>query len=193
VVYKLKPTHAEMPPIRSAYTQAGSYIEGFWQDISEDCKAERIRLGTSKFPITWTVTPAGAGKTMEAEQEHCDDIRAAFDLTLGLYASAINNLAASERTYSKADDAIKEGTRAAGVNPDAMIYQFQAMALKTKFRDDSDRHTAQPVGDRARKNRPREDGCRYFYTIDGKSWPDVGTHKPDELMGMTSAAKPPKP
>ena len=191
-VYKLKPTHAEMPPIRSAYTEEGPYVEGFTQDITEECKSERIRLGTSKFPIHWDMTENGAKKTMTAEQEHCNDIRAAFDLTLGLYASAINNLAASERTYSKPEQVIKEGVSATGVNPDDMIYNFADMANKTRLRDDSEWHTAQPIGDQARKDRPRKSGCEYFYKIDTASWPDLG-HTSDEVMEMTKAAKAGKP
>jgi hypothetical protein len=192
-VYKLKPTHAEMPPIRSAYTQTGSYVEGFQQDTTEECRGERIRTGTSKFPINWTLTAEGAAKTLEAEQEHCNDIRAAFDLTLGLYASVINNLAASERTYSKSDDAIKEAVKAAGVGPDAMIYKFHEMALKTKLRDDSDWHTAQPIGDKAKKDHPKKVGCQYFFTLDGTCFPQVGNHGSREVIGMTKAAKPAKP
>jgi hypothetical protein len=188
-VYKLKPTHAEMPLIRSAYTEAGSYIEGFAQDITEECKSERIRRGTSKFPINWEVTEGGAAKTMEAEQEHCNDIRAAFDLTLGLYGSAINNLAASERTYSKPEQVVQEGVRATGVKPEEMIYNFADMAAKTRLRDDSEWHTAHPIGDPARKDHPRKSGCDYFYKIDTVSWPDVGSHKSDEVMEMTKAAK----
>jgi hypothetical protein len=192
-VYKLKPTHAEMPPMRSAYTQAGRYVEGFQQDITDECKDIRIRQGTSKFPLNWIITEAGAQKIKEGEQEHCNDIRAAFDLTLGLYASAINNLAASERTYSKPDDAVKEATRAAGVTQDSMLSQFNDAALKTKFRDDSEWHTAQAIGDKAKKDLPKKIGCDYFFTIDGTSWPQIGVHDSSEVMNMIKAVKPVKP
>jgi hypothetical protein len=191
--FKLKPTHAEMPPIRSAYTQAGEYVEGFWQDISEECKSERIRLQTSKFPIHWTLTAEGAKKTKEAEQEHCNDIRAAFDITLALYASAINNLAAAERLYSKPADAEKEAVRATGVTADAMLYRFYETAQKTRLRDDSDWHTAQPIGDRAKKDHPKKVNCEYFYTIDATSWPQVGNHGSEEVLAMTKAAQTGKP
>lgn len=195
-VYKLNPTHAEMPPIRSAYTKEGGYDEGVVHNDTPECKEERIeanrKTGTSALPIHWTLTPDGAKLCKQAELEHCNDIRAAFDLTLGLYASAINNLAASERTYSKADEAVKDATRAAGVAPDMMIYRFNDMALKTRLRDDSEWHTATPIGDRNKKDEPRKEGCKYFFTIDGTSWPQVGPHDSSEVMGMTKAAKPPK-
>ncbi len=200
-VYKLKPTHAEMPHIRSAYTQAGEYVEGFVHDTTEECRHNDISkklfwIMTPDTPAATPDTPAvpgGASKTREAEQEHCNDIRAAFDLTLGLYASAINNLAASERTYSKPEQAIKEGTRAAGVEPDQMIYKFAEVAAKTRLRDASDWHTCLPIGDPIHKDRPKKIGCKHFYTIDGTSWPQVGTHDSSEVMGMTKAAKPRKP
>jgi hypothetical protein len=195
-VHKLNPTHAEMPPIRSAYTQAGQYDEGIWRDTTDECKDARIlanrKTGTTNFPIHWTLTPEGADLCRQAEQEHCNDIRAAFDLTLGLYASAINNLAASERTYSKPEDAVKEATRAVGVAPDMMIYKFNDMAIKTALRDDSEWHTARPVGDRTKRDNPRKEGCDFFFTIDGTSWPQVGPHDSSEVMEMTKAAKPPK-
>jgi Domain of unknown function (DUF4157) len=190
--FKLKPTHAEMPPLRSAYTQAGRYDEGVKHNSDPDCAPQRIRLGTGAFPIHWTMTPDGAEKAKQGEQEHCDDIRAAFDMTLGLYASAINNQAASERTYRTEAEAIKDGERAAGVNPNEMLLKFYQMALKTKIRDDNDWHTAKPIGDPRKKDQPLEQNCEYFYTIDASSWPEIGAHPTSAVITPDVAAKPEK-
>ena len=191
-VFKLKPTHAEMPPIRSAFTQAGAYDEDVVHNADAECAAERRRLGTGAFPVHWTITPDGAQKTREAEQEHCNDIRAAFDLTLGLYASAINNLAASERTYSHEADVVKEGVRATGVTPEEMVGKFYQMALQTKRRDDTDWHTAHPIGDPGKKDQPRKQGCQYFFTVNASSWPEIGVHTTAEVMEANATAKPAK-
>ncbi|HEX8116015.1 MAG TPA: DUF4157 domain-containing protein, partial [Pyrinomonadaceae bacterium] len=111
-VYKLNPTHAEMPPIRSAYTQAGSFVEGKVSISDPECSWKRIELnaqtGEAKAPITWNIRKGGEILILLAEREHCDDIRHAFDITLGLYAGAINNEAAADREYSSKESAVKD-------------------------------------------------------------------------------------
>jgi hypothetical protein len=186
--YKLKPTHAEMPPIRAAYTQEGQYEEGVVHDVTPECRFENIRTGGGS-PIHWILTAGGAKKVWAGEQEHCDDIRAAFDLTLALYASAINNVAASERTYSKPEEAIKDATQAAGVAPDMMIDKFADAAGRTALRDDRDWHTAKIIGDKVHKDRPQKVGCKYYYTIDETSWPGIGTHPSSEVIAPAPVAK----
>jgi hypothetical protein len=178
-VYKLKPTHAEMPPIRSAATKAGEYVEGTRQYVEDECKGERLRLGTSKFPIHWTLTPDGAQKIKEAELEHCNDIRLAFDLSLGLYASGINNVAAAERTYSTERQAISDAVKSIDVQPSDMMLKFYQLAIKTRDRDDQNWHTANQrlPSPRHRQKPSKTNGCRHMETIDASSWPDVGDSK----------------
>ncbi len=189
-VYKLKPTHAEMPPLQAAYTQAGDYVEGTRKYVEQECAGERIRRKSGDFPVHWTITEAGANLIKAAEEEHCKDVEVAFNLTLGIFASAINNVAAAERTYSTEKDAIKDGTNAItsiGVKPSEMILEFYKMAIKTRLRDSSDWHTANAslgAARRYRKQPTQENGCRHTETIDAGSFENVGKPGSYDLMEM---------
>jgi len=185
--YKLKPAHAEMPPIQSAYTDKGSYVEGTRKYVEEECKGERMRRQSGDFPVNWTITDAGAKAIKQAEEEHCKDIEVAFNLSLGQFASSINNVAAAERTYSTEQDAIKDGTQAAGVKPAEMILKFYEMAIKTRLRDGNDWHTANASPNAARLFRQKPtmaNGCKHAETIDAGSFENVGTVSSYDLMEM---------
>jgi hypothetical protein len=190
--FKLKPTHAEMPPLRSASTKAGNFVEGTRQYVDEECKNERARLGTSKFPVHWTVTTDGAQRIKEAEQEHCNDIRLAFDWTLGLYASRINTVAAAERIYRTEQQAVTDAIKYIGVQPDEMLLKFHELAIKTRDRDDQDWHTAnQKLSSRAHRQQPTpENGCRQTEKLDASSFPDVDSKKHPSESVLSATQQP---
>ena len=189
-VFKLKPTHAEMPPMRSAITGAGEFHEGFDQCINPDCASKRAQLHTSKFPLHWTITSKGAAKLKEGELEHCHDIREAFDRTLAIYASSINNTAAAERRYSTAQQAIQDAVSRLGVKPDEMPLKFCQEVAKTEQRDLRQWHTANDKENLQTSKRVQhcslENGCDPRNIIDDGSLPDVGGHTSEEVMGLPS-------
>jgi hypothetical protein len=196
--FKLRPTHAEMPPIRAAYTKAAVFIEGAQAFGGEECKEERIiqnrKTGSAKLPVQWNLTPEGAQKFKEAEQEHCNDIRYAFDMTLGLYASGINNVAAAERTYSTEQQAVQDAISYIGVTPDKMLINFYEMALKTRLRDDREWHTGGATGTQTGNTKHHQipslqNGCRYVETVDAESLPDVGKHPSSEVVESAPAPR----
>ncbi|HEY5959103.1 MAG TPA: hypothetical protein VIV60_21245, partial [Polyangiaceae bacterium] len=120
--YKLKPTHAEMAPIESAVTGMGEFVEGssIFADTNGGCR-------TARYPIRWRIQDISALKA--GEQEHCDDFRHAFNITLALYASSINNLAATERLYSTRKSAIETAEQYAGINVSQMLSVYGATRL----------------------------------------------------------------
>lgn len=185
-VYQLAPTHAEMPPLRSAYTREGNYVESSVQHVGSPCVS--LNRGSSIFPIEWTMTVEGAQKTREAEEEHCRDIRRAFDLTLGLYASIINNEAAAEREYPSASAAVARARALVGVPPDDMLPSFNRMLQLTRLRDDNGWHTARPTFIKA----SLDNGCHERAIIDQNSWPDVdpARHSTDDLIRTPAPVRP---
>ena len=192
--FKLKPTHAEMPAVYSAFTKdnASGFDEDTRQCNNPDCVSLR-RGRTSKDPLHWIITPGGAQKIEQGEREHCEDYRTAFELTLALYASVINNLAAAERVYRTEKQATDEATRQVGVQPPDMVDRFLDMGEKTRMRDDIGWHSANdnlPKGDKHSQTCSLENGCRSLEIIDEKSLPDVGSgHSFEELASMKPLPK----
>jgi hypothetical protein len=187
-VYKLKPTHAEMPPIQSGITQAGSFIEGTVPSSDPGCAAERARLnrttGRAVHPVNWNIDAGGQAMIRAAEQEHCDDIRYAFNVTLGLYASAINNVAAAERTYSTENEAIKDALDSLSplkVSPGTMLDEFARMAAKTGVRDDKGFHTPSIRPPNHEAPNPTN-GCKAIENITAAAGPEIGKHPSSEII-----------
>lgn len=182
-VYKLKPTRAVMPPIKSAYTQEGDFVEGKVASGAEGCGAERAKLsaqtGEAKFPVNWKILAGGAAAIRAGEKEHCDDIRHAFDITLALYASGINNEAAADREYGSRESAMKDIISRIGVKPGEMLRNFIKTAGKTTTRDSNNWHTPNAKG---HESPSPENGCRAIETINAVSLPEVGKHPSSEVI-----------
>ncbi|MEO6422898.1 MAG: DUF4157 domain-containing protein, partial [Candidatus Nitrotoga sp.] len=107
--YRLKPTYAGMAPVKSASTQAGTFQEGITTYALYESTGKRVcqDLG-GRPPLFWQITEGVAKKIWAGEMEHCSDICAAFEVTLALYASVINNEAAAERRYRTGKSVISE-------------------------------------------------------------------------------------
>ncbi|MDB4891346.1 MAG: hypothetical protein JWL61_3201 [Gemmatimonadetes bacterium] len=192
-VYKLKPTHAEMPPILSAFTkiekEPKEFVEGtaaFAKDDCTDLWKSLQRPVKRRYDIIWQLPDDGAEQFRKAEEEHCQDIRLAFDLTMGRYASAINNLAAAERTYGSEKQVVDEATRRVGVHPDQMLQEFYNAAIKTETRDTNGWHTAKcATKTHCQDPNPALNGCRgYVRRVDAAALPDVGVHPPEEVVTL---------
>lgn len=193
-VFKLKPTHAEMPPIQSAYTKVEDnpreFVEGSLPYAKQECTdfwrslQKRPPKGFGRYDIIWLLPDDGAKKIMKAEQEHCDDIRLAFDLTLALFASVINNLSATERTYSSEKQATDNAIRSVGVTPDQMLVEFYKAAIKTETRDDKGWHTTTcATKDHCQEPDPAKNQCRgYVRRLDAAAMPEVGNHPSEEVV-----------
>jgi Domain of unknown function (DUF4157)/Protein-glutamine gamma-glutamyltransferase/Annexin len=184
-IYKLKPTHAEMPTVRSAATASGEFEEGIKQYLGNECQKERNQFGR-RFPIHWTITVEGAQKIKEGEQEHCNDIRLAFDWTLGRYASSINNLAAANRDYSSERQAIIDAVKFVGLQPSEMLPNFKMLVQKSQDRDRQAWHTANyghPQTLAHQEGASDANGCRQKIKIDATSFPEIGGNKhPSEAV-----------
>jgi len=177
--FKLKPTHAEMPGIRSAITAKGDFVEGTERLMNASvCSASR------PYPIRTVIEEKAVAQLRVGEQEHCNDYRAAFDDTLALYASSINNVAAAERVYSTAKQAEDDGERGLGFPRGEMMNRYVAMLHKTEERDTPNNwHTATPPNTKRYVESPEDNGCAEFvFRYDEKALPEVGKHSWSELV-----------
>ncbi|MCB1033563.1 MAG: hypothetical protein KDD47_06990, partial [Acidobacteria bacterium] len=182
--FRIKPTHAEMAPIRSAFTQAGEFQE---RDTPWTFKPECDNLhGRVKF--FWRITEGGAKKIKAGEQEHCGDYRLAFERTLVAFASEINREAAAERRFTSEAEAVKfTRERLKDVVPMTdvdMLNAFGVLAEKSAKRDSLRWHEGTP-----RMLEPQANACRgYLGIFDADSFPGVGggpgkeTHPPEEVI-----------
>lgn len=184
--FKLKPTHAEMPPVYSAFTKATEFDEGKRSCPAPGCSQSKLPKANVGH---YVITAGGAAKLQEGEMEHCKDYRTAFDLTLGLYASVINNLAARERVYSSERQAIDEATRAVGVPPSQMVNKFADMCKLSLKRDDYRWHVPNFPPNKSHVKDDDSVGCQVIETIDEASMPNVGNHPFEELVAASQAAK----
>src|SRR5207253_114293 len=132
-----------------------------------------------KYPSRWRIYPAGANKIGEGEQEHCDDFRYAFDISLRRYADAVNQLSTSKRVF-RDEAAVKSHlSRTLGVNPDDWQSVFVCLAQKTKIRDSKVRDWHTPH----LRSLPMTYECKYAEFIIGEnSLPQVGQHPSSEII-----------
>src|SRR5205823_10476649 len=78
----------------------------------------------------------------EAEKEHCDDLKYAFDNSLGHYKNVVNDLAQRKVEFVSQDAAEKEVTRRAGLEPAKWAAHYSYLLTRTKIRDTNFWHTA---------------------------------------------------
>jgi hypothetical protein len=176
--YKLQPTHAEMPKIASFFTAAGEFQEGQMgkQYVLNNCK---IR----DYPIKWKITTDGAEKIKEGEEEHCNDIRHAFRITLALYASTINNVAAAERLYSSKSQAEQDALNQVGIPQSQWMNEFEKYIKRSEKRDDKKWHTPKFLKIAAHRQTPDDNGCSHFqFNITANAVTEIGKHSSIEVI-----------
>lgn len=188
-LYRLKPTYAGMAPVKSASTQAGTFQEGITTFMAYDSDRKRVcpDLG-GRAPLFWNITEGGAKKIWAGEMEHCSDIRAAFEVTLALYASVINNEAAAERRYRTDKSVIDETKKRLNnipLDPVDMLNTYGMEIEKTRLRDTLHWHD----GVASSSLKPQDNNCKGFLgTFSASSFPEVGDgpgeekHPPQEVI-----------
>lgn len=175
----LDPTDAKMPPLASVYTGPDKFIEGEAFSIGEDVEC----TSGKKYPLQWTILPAGAQKIKEGELEHCRDFEHAFAISLRRYADVVNDLSAKKKVFSSQKAAEKYVTGLVGPEPDTWLDVYTCLSKKTKDRDTMQWHTPRPL-----KKPPRlDDDCKFARAIiHGASLPEVDPTKhptPDVING----------
>lgn len=173
---RVQPTTASLPNIRSIFIGAGTFTEGTTRVVGAGGQCPE-----GVYPLRWTITPEGARKIQAGEQEHCDDFNFAFDLSAGRYRDAINQIAASGRTFRNEAAVRRHLQSVVGFSFDDLPSVFTCLADKTRVRDSrrGDWHTPRP-----RRSPPdRFNHCEFARAfIDRNSLPQVGQHSSGEII-----------
>lgn len=176
--YKLQPTHAEMPQIASFFTTAGEFQEG---QMGKQYGLNHCKI--RDYPIKWVITPEGAQKIKEGEEEHCQDIRHAFRITLAIYASVINNVAAAERLYSTQAQAEQDALSQVGVPQSQWMSEFEKLIKRSEKRDTQGWHKPVFQKTAAHRQTPDDNGCSHFqFNITAGTLPEIGKHSSIEVI-----------
>jgi Domain of unknown function (DUF4157) len=175
----LAATSAALPTIPSVFTKAGSFVEGDATVVGGDERS----CPSGKYPVRWIITPQGAQKISDGEQEHCNDFQFAFDISLKQYAVAVNALASGGRVFPN-DKAVETAlTSTTGVAPGNWQNVFVCLARKSLLRDPRSKggpswHTPRPT-----RLTPTFPDCKDVRVIvsDG-SLPEVGKHPSSDII-----------
>jgi len=124
--------------------------------------------------IHYLITPGGAVKIEEGENEHCQDFQLAFTLSLLKYANAVNKLAKSKKWFKDLGAANKElkKSKNAGLHPDDWPDHFLCLIDTTRARD---KISHKPPLLMYAKPYPTERNCKYpVVRIEAATFPDIG-------------------
>jgi hypothetical protein len=171
---QVQATTAALPKISSIFTQAGVFDEGEATVLGDggDCPS-------GKYPLRWVITAGGAQKIQEGEQEHCNDFNLAFDLSLGKYRDAINQLAAKKKIFANEAAVKKDLRRIVGFEFDDLFTVFACLARKSLVRDRNDWHKPVPT------TRPPsfQNDCKFARAIVSEnSLRRIGLHDSAEIV-----------
>lgn len=172
-------TTSALPSIPSVFTKAGTFIEGNVIVVGGDGRS----CPSGKYPIKWIITSDGAQKISDGEQEHCNDFQFAFDISLKLYADAVNALAVSGHVFPSQRAVEIALTRTTGVAPGDWQNVFVCLVQKTLLRDPRRQggpswHTPRPTF-----LTPNFPDCKEERAwITAASLPEVGKHSSAEII-----------
>lgn len=185
---QVQPTTATLPKISSIFTQAGVFDEGEATVLGDegDCPP-------GKYPLRWVISTGGAQKIQEGEQEHCNDFNLAFDLSLGKYRDAINQLATKKKIFANESAVKKHLKQIVGFEFDGLFTVFACLAKKSLIRDHDDWHTPVP----AIRSPSFKNNCEFARAIVSEhSLRQIGLHDSAEIIkdcGETLPAPKKKP
>jgi hypothetical protein len=153
-------TDARFPPLTSVYTKEGIFTEGEGHVLdSGECPS-------GKYPLKWWIYPGGARKIREAELEHCQDFKYAFDISLRRYADVVNNLSKKNIVFASQEEAENYVTKIVGPAPGEWEGVFECLLKKSKQARDGTKANPGPHVPRPQDWPPRlRDDCKFAYKI----------------------------
>ncbi|HLJ33068.1 MAG TPA: DUF4157 domain-containing protein [Ktedonobacteraceae bacterium] len=173
---KVDPTDAQLAPITSVYTGAGTFTEGKNIFVA---RTENADCATGKYDVRWRITQDGADTIAKGEKEHCDDFFYAFNTTIRLYADTVNQLSMSNRVFKNQREVENIVTKKVGVAPGKWQSMFNCLIAKTKLRDQAKWHTPRPFTIDPSYN----NNCAYILkTVSKSSFAEIGKHPPSEIL-----------
>ena len=171
---KLQKTDASMQ-VSSFYLKAQTFKDKGVVIMQEDGGTENNYCPKGRYERHWEITPSGADKIKEGEQEHCSDFNFAFNLSLAVFRDAVN--AAVGKTFtseSKAKSFLEKQTK---VHPDKWQSVFWCLASKTLERDSMNWHLPKFINPRINKT------CnKAIVRIGSMNLPEIGKHPSTEIV-----------
>ena len=181
---QVQSTTATLPKISSIFTQADVFDEGEATVLGDegDCPP-------GKYPLRWIISTGGAQKIQEGEQEHCNDFNLAFDLSLGKYRDAINQLATQKKIFANESAVKKHLGQIVGFEFDDLFTVFACLAKKSLIRDRNDWHKPVPTT----RSPSFQNDCKFARAIVSEnSLRQIGVHASTEIIqgcGEQASAK----
>ncbi len=128
------------------------------------------------------ILPGGEKRLAAAEQEHGQDYRYAFDISLGCYADVVNDFAKKKTKFPSHEAAVDAVTKRVGLAPDAWVQRYMDLLDKSKLRDTNGWHTA--VKSVPLQLDPQAHPCHSSFPneIGRRSYPEVGKHPSSEII-----------
>jgi hypothetical protein len=96
-------------------------------------------------PVFYTITPQISTLIQQGEQEHCDDVTRAFNLTLVPCTTEVNKFAGQKLPGQTEDECYKALVAKLGFDPIDCTLEFTRLAGKTGDRDTQGFHDFDPV------------------------------------------------
>jgi hypothetical protein len=170
----LQKTEASMQ-ISSFFLKPQEFKDNGIVILQEDGDPRNNYCPKGRYENHWLITQSGADKIKEGEQEHCNDFKLAFNLTLAKYRDAVNASAGKKFSSDKAvKKFIKKKT---GVDPDSWAKVFWCLASKTKERDKMNWHLPKFIDARIDKS------CKKaVVTLRAGNLPEIGKHQSNEII-----------
>lgn len=173
--YRIQPVQAALgTAIDSIYIQAGSFTDPTVKTVI----AKGGECPSSKSGTRFTISPGGAKRIVQGEQEHCADFKLAFDLSLGSFTRIANRM--TRRRFPSPRSATRALRRKTGVDPSQ--WEATLACLAAKSRDVRDRQLRQH-DPRFRSIPPTlRNGCKSRQVLHAGSLPHVGTTAPSAII-----------
>jgi hypothetical protein len=179
----LEATSASMQ-VSSIYLQAQTFKDKGIVILPEDGGVENNSCPKGRYQRHWEITPSGATKIKEGEQEHCNDFILAFNNSLAVFRDAVNDASSKKIKFSSETAAKNYLKRKTKVHPDQWIPTFWCLAGKTKIRDTMNWHLPKFISPRVDKN-----CAKAVVRLQSMNLPEVGKHSSEEIIKDCEPAK----
>ncbi|WP_419788543.1 hypothetical protein [Mucilaginibacter sp. SP1R1] len=141
----------------------------------DDRTGENNFCSRGKYERYWNITTPGANKVKEGEQEHCNDFKLAYTLSLVKFRDAVN--AAAGKKFASEKQAKAYLLKQTKVDPDHWNDYFWCLASKTEDRDKMNWHL--PKNIKPRLDKKCEKAMIYLNDI---NLPEIGKHSSAEVV-----------
>jgi hypothetical protein len=176
------PTTASIPTIQSKFLDVGRYIDRRILNFRPQ-EGSQFPSRPGGYLNMWEITPDGSMRLRAAEQEHCDDLRLAFYMSLYRFAEIVNEMAQKGTVFPSESAARAALGQQVKIDPINLPAYFTCVSeWMQKERDDKKWHTPSlpPVDSIAYDDTVRDQVA--IRRLSGNALPEVGKHSSVDLF-----------